>query len=128
MINWLKENHGNRVSTHANERFELDYLRKEVDRLRESTGQAFDGDNESGHGSELESASEEEDYIDELPLPVANKAKGPRSSVSAEAYGKWNKKGDFKPMVIPKSQEVKDQMRIRLNQAFMFSALNDTEF
>lgn len=28
-----------------------------------------------------------------------------RNSVSAEAYGIFNKKADFKPVVIPKAQE-----------------------
>ena len=30
-----------------------------------------------------------------------------RVSVSAEAYGQFNKKGEFKPRVIPKSEEAK---------------------
>lgn len=40
--------------------------------------------------------------------------KGPRSSVSAEAFGMWNKKGDFKAKVVPKSQETKDKIMARL--------------
>jgi hypothetical protein len=33
--------------------------------------------------------------------------KGPRASVSAEAFGIWNKKSDFKPRVVVKSESVK---------------------
>jgi hypothetical protein len=36
------------------------------------------------------------------------KAKGPRASISAEAFGTHNKKADFKPRLVPKSQDVKD--------------------
>ncbi len=49
----------------------------------------------------------EEDSADDsptpaLPLPKKNKVKG-RSGVSAEVYGSYNKKEDFKPRVIPKA-------------------------
>jgi cAMP-dependent protein kinase regulator len=53
--------------------------------------------------------------------------KGPRSSVSAEAFGHWNKKSDFKPRVVHKSEEVQKKIRARLNQSFMFSALSEEE-
>lgn len=44
---------------------------------------------------------DEDDYIDTLPKAVIQqKAKGPRSSVSAEAFGSFNKKGDFQARVI----------------------------
>ena len=43
------------------------------------------------HGSEDETdEDDEDDYCDALPVPVANKHKGPRASVSAEAFGVWN--------------------------------------
>jgi hypothetical protein len=35
------------------------------------------------------------------------KAKGPRTSVSAEAFGTWNKKSDFKPREVEKSEDTK---------------------
>ena len=48
----------------------------------------------------------EDDYIDILPQTAAqNKAKAPRASVSAEAFGNWNKKSDFKARVVEKSEE-----------------------
>lgn len=50
-----------------------------------------------------------------------------RTSVSAEAYGKYNKKGDFKARIIAKNQEQKTRIEKRLSQAFMFSALDDKE-
>lgn len=50
-----------------------------------------------------------------------------RTSVSAEAYGKFNKKGTFQARVIPKTSEQKARIEKRLGQAFMFSALDDKE-
>lgn len=50
-----------------------------------------------------------------------------RTSVSAEAYGKFNQKGNFKARMIPKNQEQKARIEKRLGQAFMFSALDDKE-
>lgn len=53
--------------------------------------------------------------------------RGPRQSVSAEAFGNWNKKEDFKAPVIPKTDAVKKALKDRLEQAFMFNALNPAE-
>ena len=50
-----------------------------------------------------------------------------RASVSAEAYGMFNKKGDFKPRSIVKTQQQKEMIQKRLGQAFMFSELEEKE-
>lgn len=42
-------------------------------------------------------------------------------------YGTFNKKTDFKPKVIHKSEDTKKRLRTRLLQAFMFSALDENE-
>ena len=58
----------------------------------------------------------------------ANAAKrGPRASVSAEAFGNWNKKEEFKAPFYPKTEELTSSLRTRLSQAFMFSNLNPDE-
>jgi cAMP-dependent protein kinase regulator len=63
-----------------------------------------------------------------LPEKIENKyKKGPRGSVSAEAFGVHNKKGDFKAHVIQKSDETRNKIVARLNMAFMFSALDEKE-
>lgn len=69
----------------------------------------------------------EEDYVDDLPAPMANKTKKPRTSVSAEAYGSWNQKGNFTPTVIEKSDEVKTKIKAKLDAAFMFSAVHPND-
>ena len=68
--------------------------------------------------------SEGEDYVISIPL---NKNKTHRTSVSAEVYGQFNKKEDFKPRVISKTQEQVEKISNRLSNAFMFSALDDGE-
>jgi len=54
-------------------------------------------------------------------------ARGPRASVSAEAFGNWNKKEEFKAPFYEKSSELVAALRSRLSQAFMFSNLNPDE-
>lgn len=80
------------------------------------------------HLSESEHDSDEaEDEYDE-PVEIAKKEKNvARTSVSAEVYGKFNKKENFKPKIVPKTQQQKDRIAIRLNQAFMFSSLDEKE-
>jgi cAMP-dependent protein kinase regulator len=56
----------------------------------------------SEHASQ--SSDDEDEYVDDLPKIIEQKKnKGPRTSVSAEVFGAWNKKGDFKAPNYPKS-------------------------
>jgi len=48
-----------------------------------------------------------------------------RNSVSAEAYGTFNKKEDYEPRVIPKSESQRARILEKLNLAFMFQVLDD---
>ena len=129
MISWLKDNHGNRASIHANERFELEHLRKEIPKLKEKLAELDNGEGDDDEkGSEIESdVSDEDDYVDELPEPTKNKASQQRTSVSAEAFGFYHKKEDFKPTVIEKSDEAKEKIRKQLENSFMFEALNEKD-
>jgi cAMP-dependent protein kinase regulator len=129
MINWLKDNHGNRASIHANERFELEHLRKEVPKLKEQIAELDNGEGDDEEiGSEQESAgSDEGDYVDELPKKTEAKANKQRTSVSAEAFGLYHKKSDFKPIVIEKSEVVKNKIRKRLAESFLFNTLNEKD-
>ncbi len=63
--------------------------------------------------------------IDQVKAQAAKR--GPRASVSAEAFGKWNKKEEFKAPFYQKSEQLTTALRNRLNQAFMFSNLNPDE-
>lgn len=71
--------------------------------------------------------SEDEEEV-ELDLESVRKNKSfSRSSVSAEAYGMFHKKSDFKAKVIPKSDNQKERIKKRLEEAFMFQALDEND-
>lgn len=55
------------------------------------------------------------------------KANKQRTSVSAEAFGLYHKKSDFKPIVIEKSDVVKNKIRKRLAESFLFNTLNEKD-
>lgn len=74
---------------------EVKNLRKKYDFLRSQ----LDEDDEAEHTPDSEQSEEEEEEV----KPIKKKV-GPRAGVSAEAYGEWNKKSDFKPKVVPKSE------------------------
>jgi len=80
-----------------------------------------------------ESSEEEDDEDDEQDdaLFELEKAKllkkNPRASVSAEAYGSFNRKENFEARVIPKNPEQKKRIIERLSRAFMFAGLEDKE-
>ena len=66
--------------------------------------------------------------IEDLPKVIQqNQSRGARTSVSAEAFGNWNKKESFTAPVYEKPEAVKKSLRAKLEQAFMFSALNPSE-
>ena len=107
-----------------NELNELRNLKKKVEYLKDKL------EEEKEHAEEEHSASEDEDDDEEVAevQPKKKNIKAQRAGVSAEVYGDWNKKGDFTPKVIQKSQETKDKLSQRLLQAFMFNALDEKEF
>lgn len=76
-----------------------------------------------GVESSDESGNDEEECI----VPKPNKKLQQRTSVSAEAFGIWNKKEDFKPKVVKKNHEQVNRITERLASAFMFQALDDKE-
>ena len=50
-----------------------------------------------------------------------------RTSVSAEVYGNFNKKSEFKARKISKNEEQVKRVRERLGKAFMFQCLDEKE-
>ncbi len=61
-----------------------------------------------------DSESDEDEEPMDLPKPKAAKDRKPRASVSAEAFGEWNKKEDFVPPVHEKDDGTKDHIREKL--------------
>lgn len=77
------------------------------------------------------SESDEDDYVDDHVFAEHKKQSllktGYRISVSAEAYGAFNKKEDYVPKVIAKSEDQVNRLKSRMEQSFMFAALEDKE-
>jgi len=84
---------------------------------------------------EIHSQSEDddtEDYDEVHELEMKNKIKNKnlqpkRSSVCAEVYGAFNKKEDFVAKIVKKTAEQYERIINKVNQSFMFSALDEKE-
>jgi cAMP-dependent protein kinase regulator len=66
----------------------------------------------------------------EMQQKISEKAKSgarQRSSVCAEVYGNFNKKENFTAKIVPKTNEQKNLIKNRVNQSFMFSALEEKD-
>ena len=89
MLNYIKSNFGNRPSINEGERMELEFLRKEMSKLNQ--GNIGSAGGKSTASEKDESSDSECDDVADLPVITNNKpAVGPRKSVSAEVYGKFN--------------------------------------
>jgi cAMP-dependent protein kinase regulator len=51
----------------------------------------------------------------------------PRAAVSAEVYGHFNKKEDFKAREIKKSEEQVQRIKARILQSFLFTNLDQND-
>ncbi|KAM3131940.1 hypothetical protein pb186bvf_015953 [Paramecium bursaria] len=71
-------------------------------------------------------SDDSEDEVEQLQVLKKNTNKQ-RFSVSAEAYGWYNKKENFKPKIIHKTPEQKQRIDQRMMQGFMFNSLDDQE-
>lgn len=71
-----------------------------------------------------ESEDEEEDEIKELPEAYIKQPKF-RKSVSAEAFGMYNKKGYFSARVVTKEDQTKAKIKDRLLRSFLFQSLDE---
>ncbi|MCQ2819885.1 MAG: cyclic nucleotide-binding domain-containing protein [archaeon] len=128
MIDFLKKE-GNYTSSGLTqeEKEELERLRREVQKYRE-----MDENHGNKEGSEKSESSEDNDNDEEendaeFEAKLKKKIqKGPnkRAGVSAEVYGEYNKKEDFKARVIPKSEEQIQKIKTRILSSFLFSSLD----
>ncbi|CAI7723569.1 cAMP-dependent protein kinase regulatory subunit, putative [Plasmodium vivax] len=85
----------------------------------------------SSDGDETECLSEvdkKEMELKESDLAKLSVGQSKRMSVSAEAYGEWNKKKlNFVPKVYKKEESEKEKIREALNDSFLFNHLNKNE-
>lgn len=76
---------------------------------------------------EEEEEEEEDDELDEEPEVFFRPVGKERTSVSAEAYGAWNKREYFTPVVVPKTDEQMARIQACLATSFLFSELDERE-
>jgi cAMP-dependent protein kinase regulator len=83
--------------------------------------------NKTEHNSDEDDMDEDEQrkFAEKMAHKKVSKVVKTRAAVSAEVYGEYNKKEDFTPTVIPKTEEVKLRILSRLKQSFMFANLDD---
>ena len=142
MYSWLL-NYTNRMTK---DRKELESLRAQVKEMQKlkmegnsntnlsninnndnnnSQNNIYDEDNKN-----FSSESEEEENIPLNKIEERRKQlveKGQRSGISAEAFGKFNKKKTYKPRVVPKTELQKENIKNKCLTCFLFKSLDDLE-
>jgi len=121
MQDYLRDNHGRRPAFNVNQRMELDFLREQVHKLSQIGGASNDNSTEDEAHSESDHSSVDSDGdedVFDLPIEEVKRQaakRGPRASVSAEAFGNWNKKEEFKAPFYEKSEHLTNALRERLS-------------
>src|SRR5690606_20106583 len=117
MIDWLQKTGGYTVNgLTIEEKEELDNLRLEVCKYREK-GAIFNNDSDD---SEADS-QDENDQVTKL-----HNLKG-RAGVSAEAYGHFNKRENFRPRNIQKSESQIQRIKAKIIKSVIFSSLDNND-
>lgn len=151
MIKWLSEHAKTPAAAALTEGVnELTELKAEMERLQEEVKQlaaevgessekpaTADDEKDSEERTDVPKADEEEEESEEEeddggeelppPPPPSYMSRGPRASVSAEAYGQWNQVKEFKPPVHAKTDDQKKRIQGVLEQSFLFSSLGPKE-
>jgi len=131
MIKWLSEHAKTPAAAALTEGVnELSELKSELERLQEEVklleSEVGDKDDvkKAGKVDDDEESDEDDDVADDMPPPPAHYLKaGPRTSVSAEAYGNWNVLKEFTAPVYPKTDAQKARIKSVLQESFLFSSL-----
>ncbi len=130
MIDYLQKLQGKNVGSFNMEREELSNLRKELKRYKKANIND-DVEKEEVYSKKSEESEEEEedDKAEEMiNIRKNNAAKSKqRSGVSAEAYGKFNKKQEFVARVIKKTEVQKKRISERIMMSFLFNSLEEKD-
>ena len=126
MVQYLEDSQGSGAKPLSKkEAIELAKLRKLHNKYQSKVTETEDAKMSEEENSD---SDDEDDYIDELPQVAQARMSGPaRTSVSAEAYGHFFKKTDYEARVIEKPEEMKQRIRDRLLESFMFSNLDEKD-
>lgn len=104
------------------EKKELEHLRKEILKVRDPDKHRDGHENDSEEEEEDKNAKE----VDEELAKKAQKRKI-RSGVSAEVYGNYNKKGNFKPKVVKKNESQMTRIKSSIINSVIFQNLEANE-
>lgn len=131
MINWLSDHSKAPKATEGTtSKEDVESLKKEIEALqaevKELEAKTGTGDDEAN--AEDEDEEDNDDDVEDLPPPPNYAQKGPRASVSAEAYGAWNKAKEYTPVVNPKSDEQKARLKGIMSKSFLFASLEEKDF
>jgi cAMP-dependent protein kinase regulator len=96
-------------------------------KLKEVSSQAVESIGKMDAPKDEESEEDEDDVVDEIEMAPAATTSRMRTSVSAEAYGEWNKKKEFTPPRHPKSDEQRARIKEVLGRNFLFATLAEAE-
>ena len=113
-------------------RGEYEYLKAKLSRIEDKRDHSATEESKAvtnqKHHSESSSTESDGDESDGTLPPLPENKKGVnrkgRTSVSAEAFGSWNKKSDFQAVVVQKNENTKDKIRERLSKSFLFNSLD----
>eukprot|EP00429_Kryptoperidinium_foliaceum_P071198 CAMPEP_0176063630 /NCGR_PEP_ID=MMETSP0120_2-20121206/31736_1 /TAXON_ID=160619 /ORGANISM="Kryptoperidinium foliaceum, Strain CCMP 1326" /LENGTH=399 /DNA_ID=CAMNT_0017397205 /DNA_START=62 /DNA_END=1261 /DNA_ORIENTATION=+ len=124
MIMWLRKRGGlSTVSTNVSLTQRNQQLKQELKQVSSSIAEVG---NAIAKEDEEDEEEDDDDECDEIPESM-KKPEGQmgraRQSVSAEAYGTWNKKQAFTPPVHAKTNDQKVRLKNTLAKSFMFSSL-----
>jgi cAMP-dependent protein kinase regulator len=111
----------------VNEKLELERLRQEISKYRD-----MEHHNEKDHHSASEESDDEDDTIDDEKVQHSiNKAKVrmsmPRTAVSSEVYGHFNKKENWIARHIQKNEDQIQRIKVRILQSFLFAGLESND-
>ena len=125
MLQWIRKNYGDRTSLNQSKRFELEQLRKEVAKVDKEERKGKSSDSSDSDSSSDNSSDDE--AVKKAKERKEQKGWKPRSSVSAEAHGEWNKKGDYTPIVIEKEAETITKIKNKILHSFMFNGISEND-
>eukprot|EP00747_Dinoflagellata_sp_TGD_P162136 gnl/TRDRNA2_/TRDRNA2_179391_c0_seq1.p1 gnl/TRDRNA2_/TRDRNA2_179391_c0~~gnl/TRDRNA2_/TRDRNA2_179391_c0_seq1.p1 ORF type:complete len:434 (+),score=118.76 gnl/TRDRNA2_/TRDRNA2_179391_c0_seq1:70-1302(+) len=137
MIQWLRKRSGITMPKHFSAQSYNAHLKKELKAQASfvadcgaATGKA--DSRKASKDKKEDEESEEEDDDEDAPdidamAPPPGFSQRQRQSVSAEAYGVWNKATAFTAPVHPKTDAQKESLKGILQKSFMFSTLEPKE-
>jgi len=104
---------------------EIGHLKSHIHMLEEKYGKLDTTDAKSDTSDDED---DDDDDICELPEIHTGHMLRPRNSVSAEAYGEWNKKNEhYTPPVYPKTPDQMTRLRNILSESFLFQSLDEKD-